>query len=208
LGRNKALKLYQEVLSCSACKGKLPNEPRPVLQLHSSASILIAGQAPGIRVHETGLPFNDPSGDRLRQWMGVSREQFYSPETFAIVPMAFCYPGTGKSGDIPPPKICAELWREKILEALPKLKLILAIGAYAQRYHFPEYFSVKEKTSMTKLLQLYLGNPDKFPGRIPLPHPSPRNNIWLKKNPWFEKEFLPLAYGKIQSVVNSGNGEL
>lgn len=188
--------LKQEILACVHCRNELPLAPRPVVQLHPKARILIAGQAPGIRVHESGLPFNDPSGDRLREWLGVSREQFYDETLFAIVPMAFCYPGTGKSGDLPPPKICAELWRHKVLDSLPNIELTLAIGAYAQRYHFPEH-----KTSLTDLLKRYLREPEAFDGRIPLPHPSPRNNIWLKKHPWFEQALLPLLSTRIKKLL-------
>lgn len=190
--------LLQEIQSCRLCESILPLEPRPVLQFHPEARILIAGQAPGIRVHETGIPFNDPSGERLRDWLGVSREQFYDEKTFAIVPMAFCYPGTGKSGDLPPPKTCAQHWRQRILAALPNLELTLAIGAYAQKYHFP-----KDKRSLTQLLQDYLKKPEEFGSCLPLPHPSPRNNIWLKKNPWFEKDLLPRVHERVQGLIKA-----
>ena len=189
--------LLEDILACKACEPELACGANPVLQIDSRAKILIAGQAPGIRVHETGIPFNDPSGDRLRTWLQVSRDQFYDPSIFAIVPMAFCYPGTGKSGDLPPPKLCAELWRQKVLNSLPNIEQTLAIGSYAQKYHFPSH-----KGSLTSLLQSYLVESDSglvndlerelgFETCVPLPHPSPRNNVWLKKNPWFEQDFLP-----------------
>jgi uracil-DNA glycosylase len=185
--------LLKEVRACTLCAQHLPHGPRPVLQLHSSARILIASQAPGRKVHETGIPFNDVSGDRLRSWLGVSREVFYDEKQVAIVPMGLCFPGTGKAGDLPPRPECAAAWREKLLTRLPDLKLTLVIGQYAQAYHFPH-----EKTSLTELVQNWRGY---WPAVVPLPHPSPRNQLWLKRNPWFEAELLPELKNRVAEVL-------
>lgn len=185
--------LLAEVRACRLCKDELPFGPRPVLQAHSSARILIAGQAPGRKVHETGIPFNDASGDRLRAWLGMSREIFYDAKQVAILPMGFCYPGTGKAGDLPPRPECAATWREHLLSRLPKVELTLVIGQYAQAYHFPQ-----ENVSLTELVQ---GWRRRWPAIVPLPHPSPRNNLWLKRNPWFEAELLPELQALVASVL-------
>ncbi len=177
-------KLIQEVKACTICATHLPLGPRPVFQLHPKAKILIVGQAPGVRVHESGIPFNDPSGDRLRAWMGVDRDIFYDAEKIAILPMGFCYPGTGKSGDLPPRPECAEHWRKKLLAQLPNIELTLVIGQYAQDWHLGK----RQKENLTETVRAWK---DYWPKILVLPHPSPRNNIWLKKNPWFEKEILP-----------------
>lgn len=157
--------------------------PRPIVQLASSATILLAGQAPGRRVHESGVPFDDASGDRLREWMGVSRETFYDPGKIAILPMGFCYPGTGKSGDLPPRAECAEAWRSRLLDELSAVRLTLVIGQYAQKWHLPD-----AKGNLTETVRAWR---DFGPGLFPLPHPSPRNNIWMKKNPWYGEQLLP-----------------
>jgi uracil-DNA glycosylase len=191
-------KLLLEINECKICEDHLPLGPRPVLQANSQAKILIAGQAPGRKVHETGIPFNDPSGDRLRNWMGIDEKIFYNPAKVAILPMGFCYPGTGKSGDLPPRQECAEEWREKLLSILPGIKLTLVIGQYAQKYHL----GGKQKKTLTETVKAwreYLKD-----GMIPLPHPSPRNNIWLKKNAWFEKDILPTLKSRVQKLIGSG----
>jgi uracil-DNA glycosylase len=185
-----------EVQACTICADSLPMGPRPVLQMHASARILIAGQAPGRKVHETGIPFDDASGDRLRQWMGVSREVFHDPMQVAILPMGFCYPGTGKSGDLPPRPECAATWRETLLSKLNSLRLTLVIGQYAQAYHLSD-----SSASLTERVQDWRKN---WPNSVPLPHPSPRNNIWLKRNPWFEAELIPLLQARISTVLNAG----
>ena len=167
--------LVTQVRGCTICAPHLPDGVRPVLQANSKAKILIAGQAPGRRVHASGIPFDDPSGDRLRDWMGVTPKQFYNSELFAIVPMGFCYPGTGKSGDLPPRPECAATWRALLLRQLPGIETSLVIGEYAHEYHFG-----KNNLTVTKLVENWQ---QYWPGQIPLPHPSPRNNIWLKKNP-------------------------
>lgn len=176
--------LLQEVRACQICKNHLPLEPRPVLQVHSKSKILIAGQAPGKRVHDTGIAWNDPSGDRLRDWLGLGKGTFYNPEIIALVPMGFCYPGTGKSGDMPPRKECAQTWHDDIFSEMPNIQLTLAIGKYAQDYHLGK----GQKKTLTETVRAWR---EYAPNIIPLPHPSPRNNIWLKKNPWFEEELLP-----------------
>jgi uracil-DNA glycosylase len=187
--------LVTEVRACTICEPHLPNGVRPVLQVNSDAKILIAGQAPGRRVHATGIPFDDPSGDRLRDWMGVTREQFYNPQLFAIVPMGFCYPGTGNSGDLPPRPECAATWRARLLRQLPRIETTLVIGKYAHDYHFG-----KSNLTVTRLVENWQQH---WPRRIPLPHPSPRNNIWLKKNPWFETEVVPVIRARITNLLKT-----
>jgi uracil-DNA glycosylase len=185
--------LVQQVRACTLCKDVLPEGPRPVVQLSRSSRILVVGQAPGRKVHETGIPFNDPSGDRLRQWMGVDREQFYNEEQVAILPMGFCFPGTGKSGDLPPRPECAETWREALLARLDKVELTLVIGQYAQAWHLPD--SRKSVTDNVKAWREY------WPGLLPMPHPSPRNIRWLKSNPWFEQEVIPRLQARIRELL-------
>jgi len=185
--------LLAEVHACTLCAEHLPLGPRPVVQLHASARILVAGQAPGRRVHETGVPFNDPSGDRLRAWLGVSREVFYDAKRVAIAPMGFCFPGTGSSGDLAPRPECAATWRAPLLARLKSLQLTLVIGQYAQAYHLPD-----AGNSVTDVVQSWR----KFwPHAVPLPHPSPRNNRWLKRNPWFEEELLPMVRKRVAGVL-------
>ncbi len=175
--------LLEDVRACRLCEPHLPLGPNPILQIHPAARILIAGQAPGRRVHESGVPFDDPSGDRLREWLGVTHDEFYDPGKIAILPMGFCYPGTGKSGDLPPRPECAPAWRSQLLAILENLELTLVIGQYAIRSHLPA--SGKNLTDTVRAWRDYGGDV------IPLPHPSPRNNIWLKKNPWFGESLLP-----------------
>ena len=186
--------LLTDVRACTLCTD-LPLGPRPVVQIGSGTRILIAGQAPGKRVHETGIPFDDPSGDRLRDWMGISKETFYDPEKIAILPMGFCYPGTGKSGDLPPRPECAPAWREQLLDQMRKLELTLVVGQYAQTYHLGK--SSRSLTNIVKDWKTY------WPNILPLPHPSPRNNRWLKTNPWFEKEVLPALQARITGILDN-----
>ena len=190
--------LLTEVRACTICAAHLPLGPRPVLQLHPKARILIAGQAPGKKVHESGLPFDDPSGQRLREWLGVTREVFYDPEKIAILPMGFCYPGTGKSGDLPPRPECAPAWRQQLLEQLDNLEVTLVLGGYAQAYHFGA-----ASRSVTELVR---GWRTFWPNVIPLPHPSPRNNLWLRRNPWFEAELLPPLRQRVSAVLTQLGG--
>lgn len=177
------MKLIKDVLACNLCTNDLPLGPRPVLQVHPAARILIAGQAPGSRVHETGVPFDDPSGERLREWMGINRAVFYDAEKIAILPMGFCYPGRGKSGDLPPLKRCADTWREPLLELLEGIRLTLVIGQYAMNWHLDD-----PKKNLTDTVRAWRDYGEQM---LPLPHPSPRNNIWLKKNAWFGDDVLP-----------------
>jgi uracil-DNA glycosylase len=185
--------LLGEVRRCTICSVHLPLGPRPILQLHPHARILVAGQAPGRKVHESGVPFADASGDRLREWLGVTPEVFYNPNQVAILPMGFCFPGTGKSGDLPPRPECAPAWREKLLRHLGDLKLTLVIGQYAQAYHLSD--AVESVTNTVRSWR------KRWPSVIPLPHPSPRNNIWLRRNPWFEEELLPQLRARVAEVL-------
>ena len=187
-------KLVKEIRSCTLCTEHLPLGPRPIIQVSSTAKILIVGQAPGSRVHETGIPFDDPSGDRLREWMGIDKEIFYDDKKIALVPMGFCFPGTGKSGDLPPRPECADTWRVKLLEQLSDIKLTIIVGQYAQAWHLG-------KSSKENLTETVMAWKSYWPKAIPLPHPSPRNNIWLKKNPWFEEEVLPSLRRKVKAVL-------
>ncbi len=190
--------LLKTIRLCTVCAKHLPQAPRPILNFHKTSKILIVGQAPGIRAHESETPWNDPSGDRLRQWMGVTPETFYDPKQIAIVPMGFCYPGTGKSGDLPPRPECAPLWMAKVLAELKQVQLKLIIGAYAHAWFLkPNAESLTENVRAWKRYA---------PGIIPLPHPSPRNNIWLKKNRWFEKELVPHLQATCGKLLSLNNG--
>ena len=186
--------LLREIRRCSVCAAHLPLGPRPILSAHGSACILIIGQAPGKRAHERGIPWDDLSGDRLREWMGVSKEQFYDRRKIAVVPMGFCYPGTGKSGDLPPRKECAELWHERLISMMPSIKLTLVLSQYAQSY----YLRDRRKGSLTETVKAWK---EYRPAILPLPHPSPRNNIWLKKNPWFQEEVIPYLKRRVHGLV-------
>lgn len=185
--------LIGDVRQCTLCADKLEHGVRPVVQLSACATILIAGQAPGSKVHASGIPFDDASGDRLRDWMGVDKGTFYNPEQIAILPMGFCYPGKGKSGDLPPLTICADTWRTALLQAMPEIRLTLVIGKYAIDWHLPN--AQKNLTETVKAWQSYSQN------ILPLPHPSPRNNIWIKKNAWFESDVLPTLKKRVRSAL-------
>jgi len=186
--------LLREVLSCQICAASLPLGPRPVLQAHPRARILIAGQAPGRRVHESGIPFDDPSGDRLREWMGIDPDAFYDPRKVAILPMGFCYPGTGKSGDLPPRPECAPAWREPLLSQLRHVELTLVMGRYAQAYHLGT--SGRPLTEIVRSWRKY------WPTLVPLPHPSPRNIAWLQRNPWFSEDILPALRQRVCELLS------
>lgn len=187
--------LIDEVRACRICADFLPFPPRPILQFSPRARILIAGQAPGRAAHNAGIAFDDPSGERLRSWMGVTRAQFYDPDLFAILPMGFCYPGSGPSGDLPPRPECAPAWREKLLSQLTQLELTLVIGRYAQAYHFPE-----KRGTLTALVSSWR---DHWPNTLPLPHPSPRNRLWFKHNPWFEAELIPALQARVTEILTA-----
>ena len=189
--------LLAEVRACTLCAAHLPLGPRPVLQLHPSARILIAGQAPGRKVHESGVPFDDASGDRLRAWLGVSRDTFYDARQIAILPMGFCFPGAGKSGDLPPRPECALAWRAQLLSHLNHLELTVVIGQYALDHHLPGTGGAVGG-SVTQTVQGWRSH---GPQTMPLPHPSPRNNIWLKRNPWFEVDLLPVLRARVAEVL-------
>jgi uracil-DNA glycosylase len=187
-------KLLHEVRSCRICEAQLPLGPNPVLRASSSARILVIGQAPGTRVHQTGIPWNDPSGDRLRGWMQLDREDFYDERRIAIMPMGFCYPGKGKSGDLPPRPECAPQWHERLLAELPALRLTVLIGQYAQRY----YLTTRHRTLAATVQDWQTCLPDYFP----LPHPSPRNIRWFRNNPWFEAEVLPAFRQQVRFALD------
>ncbi len=178
--------LLQTIRDCTHCAQHLPEGPRPIVQASPSARVLIIGQAPGSKVHKTGVPWDDPSGRLLRQWMGVSDEEFYDAKKIALVPMGFCYPGKGKTGDLPPRKECAPLWHPQLLGAMPEIKLTILIGMYAQKH----ILGSQAKATLTDTVKSYKNY---LPQYLPLPHPSPRNRHWFQKNPWFEeiREFLP-----------------
>lgn len=188
--------LLARVRACQLCAAQLPCGPRPVLQAHAQARILIAGQAPGRKVHASGVPFDDASGERLRAWLGITRETFYDPRQVAILPMGFCYPGTGRSGDLPPRPECAPAWRQPLLDHLPHLRLTLVLGQYALAWHLPGH-----QGTLTEAVRQWRGH---GPALLALPHPSPRNNGWLRQNPWFEAELLPELRARVARTLASG----
>ncbi|MEI9994758.1 MAG: uracil-DNA glycosylase family protein [Rhizomicrobium sp.] len=188
-------RLVAEIRACRICADIL--DPHPIVHVSPTARLLIASQAPGLRVHRTGISFNDPSGDRLRDWMGVDRATFYDLSRIAITGMAFCFPGYDAAGsDLPPPKICAQHWRHRLMEALPPPRLLLLVGSYAQTWHLGD----AAKSNMTETVKAWR---DYAPRHIPLPHPSWRNNAWLKKNPWFEDELLPYLRKRVRALLSS-----
>ena len=186
--------LINEIKQCNVCEPFLINGVNPVLNATENSQIAIIGQAPGSIVHKTGIPWDDKSGERLRQWLGITDGHFYNPEIFAIIPMGFCYPGKGKSGDLPPRKECAPLWHKRLFDQMPNLKLTLLVGSYAQAYYLGDK-RLKTLTETVKNYKSYL------PEYLPLPHPSPRNNIWLAKNEWFEKDILSFLRDTIASII-------
>jgi uracil-DNA glycosylase len=188
--------LLSEIRACQVCAANLPHGPRPVVQAGEQARLLIVGQAPGRRVHETGIPWNDPSGNRLRDWLNVSPDVFYDEQRVAIVPIAFCYPGKGKSGDLPPRAECAPLWHGPLLSALPNVGLTLLIGRYAQEFFLKENC----KTTLTETVAAY---EEYLPDYFPLPHPSPRNQSWWMNNRWFENAVLPALRERVNSILAS-----
>ena len=184
--------LLTDINNCRLCEPHLPLGARPIVRASSTARLLIIGQAPGTRVHKTGIPWNDPSGTRLRQWLNMNDGDFYNEEKVAIVPMGFCYPGKGKSGDLPPRPECAKEWHHPLMNHLPNIQLTLLIGQYAQKYYLQDGY---------KTLTERVRNWDTAPeGYLPLPHPSPRNQIWLKKNPWFDSELLPTLKERVYQL--------
>lgn len=193
-------KLTAEIRACRLCLEQpvgapLPHQPRPVLRVSSTARICIAGQAPGTRVHASGMPFTDRSGDRLRDWMGVTSEEFYDITKVAIVPMGFCFPGQdAKGGDLPPRRECAPRWHGDLFGLMPQIELTLLVGQYAQDWHL----GARAKKNLTETVAAWR---DYGPGAIPLPHPSWRNNGWIRKNPWFETELLPVLRARVRELI-------
>jgi uracil-DNA glycosylase len=186
--------LLAEVRACHLCASHLPLGPRPVLRAGTTARLLIVGQAPGTRVHETGIPWNDPSGDRLREWLAVDRETFYDEARIAIVPAGFCYPGRKGSGDAPPRPECAPRWHPPLLAALPAIELILLVGRYAQAF----YLGSRRKRTLAETVAAW---PEYAPRYLPLPHPSPRNRLWLRRNAWFEAELVPRLRDRVARLL-------
>jgi len=180
--------LLSQIRNCTLCAPYLADGPNPIVQASRQSKIVVVGQAPGRIVHASGIPWDDKSGDNLRKWMGVEKADFYNAEKIALVPMGFCYPGTSKSGDLPPRPECAPLWHSKLMDSMPYAVLILLVGQYAQGYY------LKAKSDLTSTVRNF---EEHLPTYFPLPHPSPRNNIWLAKNPWFGEEVLP----RLKSVV-------
>jgi len=187
-------RLLREIRACRLCETQLPLGPRPILRAATSARLLVVGQAPGTRVHESGIPWNDASGIRLRRWMSLEREAFYDERRIAIVPMGFCYPGRGEAGDLPPRPECSATWHAKLLPLLPNVRLTLLIGHFAQAYFLGE----RRKKTLTDTVQAYA---EYLPRFLPLPHPSPRNQLWLKNNPWFEAEFVPVLRQQVADAL-------
>jgi uracil-DNA glycosylase len=199
--------LIDEIRACRVCRdaprygAPLPHEPRPVVQVSDTARLCIAGQAPGTRVHASGRPFTDPSGVRLRAWLGLDEATFYDPARVAIIPMGFCFPGLdAKGGDLPPRRECAELWHARLFAQLPRIELVLLIGQYAQRWHLGRKAVAGGLTRTVESWREYY-RPDVARRMVPLPHPSWRNNAWLKRNPWFETDLLPVLRADVAELV-------
>lgn len=186
--------LLQQVRACKVCEPDLPLGANPILRAGASARLMIVGQAPGIRVHRSGIPWNDPSGDRLRQWLEMPRELFYDQNRIAIVPTAFCYPGKGSHGDLPPRPECAPLWHPRLRAALPEIRLTLLVGGYAQAY----YLGKRVKPTLAATVRAWR---EYLPDFFPVPHPSPRNLRWFKINPWFEAEVLPELRQRCRAIL-------
>jgi len=189
--------LFTQIQQCQLCANQLPLGAKPILQFSSESKILIAGQAPGIKTHNQGIPFDDKSGERLRDWLGVTKNEFYNDKLFAILPMSFCYPGKGKSGDLPPPPLCAKTWRDEVMSSLKHIELTIILGKYAIAWH------LQKSISVTELVKQNLNATGlNLPSHIVLPHPSPRNNIWLKKNPWFDSQVIPSLQNTVKSIIS------
>lgn len=187
--------LLSEIRACRLCEAELPQGPRQIVRASSTSKILIVGQAPGRRVHASGIPWNDPSGDRLRLWLQHTREQFYDERQIAILPIGMCFPGSGPRGDAPPRPECAPLWHPKLRGLLPKVGLILLIGQYAQAY----YLGKRRKKTLRETVLAYA---EYLPEFLPLPHPSPRNQLWLKQNPWFVEEVVPVLRNRVNHALH------
>ena len=188
-------KLIDEITACTVCKNFLPYSPRPIFSVSKDSKILIIGQAPGQKVHDSGVPWDDQSGNELRRWLGVDKEHFYDTKLFGLMPMGFCYPGKSATGDLPPRPECAPLWHNQLLANMKSVKLILLIGQYSQKFYLGDNF----KSTLTENVKNYR---EFLPKYLPLVHPSPRNKIWQKKNPWFELEVVP----QLRKIVNKNLG--
>lgn len=192
--RSGLAQLLSTVRQCRACEPHLPLTPRPILQAGEGARILIVGQAPGLRAHLSGTPWDDASGERLRSWMGIDAASFYDASRIAIVPMGYCYPGRGRGGDLPPRRECAALWLDHLLARLPHIELTLLVGLHAQRH----FLRARRKQSLTETVRAWR---DYAPAYLPLPHPSARNTPWFQRNPWFEHELLPVLQERVKSLL-------
>jgi len=188
------LQLEKEIRQCTLCAEHLPLGPKPILSIHPESKIALISQAPGRLAHESGIPWDDPSGKRLREWLGVDEDTFYQPENFAIIPMGFCYPGKGESGDLPPRKECAPQWHPTVMNLLPNIQLSLLIGQYAQK----AYLGKSRKRNLTETVRHF---EEYLPNYLPLPHPSPLNARWRKKNPWFRETVLPVLRSQIHQLL-------
>ena len=187
-------RLVTDAKSCRICERFLPLGPRPVFSIHPKSKILVIGQAPGTKVHATGIPWNDASGNELRRWLDVDRDQFYDPSIFGIMPMGFCYPGRGKGGDLPPRPECAPTWHQEMKDHMPEVKLTLLIGQYALKY----YLGKNRKKTLTETVKNY---EEYLPDFMPLVHPSPRNLMWRRRNPWFEEEVVPMLRHRVFELI-------
>ncbi len=185
----------EKLKACTFCAEHLPLGAKPIFQINTKAKILLASQAPGHLAHQGGKPFFDPSGVRLRRWLGVNEVEFYNPDNFLIMPIGFCYPGTKNRYDLPPRPECAPIWRDKLLNLLPNIELILAIGSHAQQWHLKEH-RYKTMAQTIEHWQEY------WPHILPMPHPSPRNNIWFKRHPFFESEVVPILQKRIRQLID------
>jgi uracil-DNA glycosylase len=195
---SRFIQLVEEIRACTVCAEHLPLGPRPVIQADPAARILVVGQAPGTAVHKTGIPFNDPSGERLRDWMGIDRDTFYNPEKIALIPMGFCYPGKGKGGDLPPRKECAPAWRDQLLGQLDNIELTIIMGRYALGWHL----NIRSNQALSAVVANWR---QYWPEVVPLPHPSPRNTQWLKQRPWVEEDIIPALQQRIRTLLNEGS---
>ncbi len=194
MSRLKLQRLTEEIRACTECEQQLPCKPNPIVRLSRNAKILIISQAPGTKVNETSISWNDASGNKLREWMGVDCEIFYDDNKISVMPMGFCYPGKGKSGDLPPRPECAPMWHPQILELMPQIELTLLIGMYAQKY----YLQNEKKKNLTETVRSW---EQYSPHYLPMPHPSPRNQFWLKRNAWFELEVVPFLRERINKLI-------
>jgi uracil-DNA glycosylase len=191
-------RLLSEVRACRICEAHLPNPPRPVLRASPASRLLIVGQAPGRRVHESGIPWNDPSGNLLREWLRLDRDAFYDERRIAIIPVGFCYPGTGESGDLPPRPECAPHWHSRLRARLPAVRLTLLVGSYAQAY----YLGARRKKTLAETVR---ARSEYLPEFFPLPHPSPRNRLWMKNNAWFEDDVLPQLRRRVNACLRTAS---